>query len=539
MNAFLTRTPDKPMTLPYRIDAVLFDFDGTLTRPGSLDFSVIKQAIGCPHDVPVLEFMAGVDDPAQRLDMARQLDRFELDGAAASQPNVGAEQLVDSIKAAGLPVGILTRNSRASVARALENFSTLRMVDIDVMVTREDPVKIKPSGEGVLLAARNMGVDPAHVLVVGDFSFDVLAGREAGSLTAYLSNGRPVPADLECRFVVETLFDLEPILVDGVSLPAGKLPNAFLGELLERCRIEDPSVIVGPSVGEDTAAVDIDGEKVLVLKTDPITFATESIGQYAVLVNANDLATAGADARWMLATLLLPCGFSRNQVRRIFDDLYDACTAWGITLCGGHTEITDAVCRPVVTGMMAGTIARNDLIRKNRMAPGDRVLVTKGVAVEGTAIIAAEFRELLLEKGMTPAEIDDCSRFQSMISILPEARIAWTRRRGLGASRCDRGWDRHGPDRVEPGRRLGNAHPARYAAGLSPDTTNGGGAGHRSIGTHRIRQPARLLPAGPCRPVAVRNGKGRYHGHGYRGRHRGRAWHRCRGKREYGRLAAI
>ena len=413
------------MTQPYRIDAVLFDFDGTLTRPGSLDFSLIKQAIGCPDDVPVLEFMAGIDDHAQRLDMARQLDRFELDGAAASQPNVGAEQLVDSIKTAGLPVGILTRNSRASVARALENFSTLGMVDIDVMVTREDPVKIKPSGEGVLLAARKMGVDPAHVLVVGDFSFDMQAGCNAGALTAYLSNGRPVPEELSCRFVVATLMELEPILTDGVSLPAGKLPNTFLGELLERYRIEDPSVIVGPSVGEDTAAVDIDGEKVLVLKTDPITFATESIGRYAVLINANDLATAGAEARWMLATVLLPCGFSRSQVRRIFDDLHGACTAWGITLCGGHTEITDAVCRPVVTGMMAGTITRNDLIRKHRMAPGDRVLVTKGVAVEGTAIIAAEFRDLLLEKGMTPAEIDDCSRFQSMISILPEARIAW------------------------------------------------------------------------------------------------------------------
>ncbi len=411
---------------PYRIDAVLFDFDGTLTRPGSLDFSVIKKAIGCPDGVPVLEFMAGVDDPAQRLDMARQLDRFELKGAAASQPNAGAEPLVDSIKAAGLPVGILTRNSRVSVARAMENFSTLRMADVDVMVTREDPVKIKPSGEGVLLAARKMGVDPAHVLVVGDYRFDMQAGCDAGALTAYLTNGRPVPEDLDCRFVVDTLLELQPILADGVSLPAGKLPNAFLGKLLDSYRVEDPSVIVGPWVGEDAAAVDIHGHDVLVLKSDPITFATESIGRYAVLVNANDMATAGADARWMLATLLLPCGFSRDQVRRIFADLNAACTDCGITLCGGHTEITNAVCRPVVSGMMAGTIARKDLIEKRRMAPGDRVLVTKGVAVEGTAIIAAEFRDLLLEKGMTAAEIDACSRFHSMISVLPEARIAWT-----------------------------------------------------------------------------------------------------------------
>ena len=225
--------------------------------------------------------------------------------------------------------------------------------------------------------------------------------------------------------MVRTLADLEPILSDGASLPAGKLPNDFLGELLARYRITDPSVIVGPAVGEDTAAVSIDGETVLVLKTDPITFATESIGRYAVLINANDLATAGAKAHWMLATLLLPCGFSRSQVRQIFIDLHEACQGQDITLCGGHTEITDAVCRPVVTGMLAGTIARDDLIQKKRMAPGDRVLVTKGVAVEGTAIIATEFADLLMEKGMDEQAIGACRRFQSMISILPEARVAW------------------------------------------------------------------------------------------------------------------
>ena len=426
MNASPKPAPVDPMAAsPYRIDAVLFDFDGTLTRPGALDFSVIKRAIGCPDGTPVLEFMGAVEDDNRRQDMARQLDRFELDGATASRPNDGAEQLVASIKKAGLPVGILTRNNRASVLKALENFPELSMADIDVMITREDPVEIKPSGEGVLLAARKMEVDPAHVLVVGDFHFDMQAGRNAGALTAYLTNGRPVPADMRCRFVVETLSDLEPIIEEGTSLPAGKLPNPFLETLLARYQIEDPSVIVGPSVGEDTAAVDVEGEAVLVLKTDPITFATESIGQYAVSINANDMATAGAAARWMLATLLLPCGFSRAQVRRIFADLHDACTTGGITLCGGHTEVTDAVRRPVVVGVMAGTIARQDLIRKQQMAPGDRVLVTKGIAVEGTAIIAAEFKDLLLEKGMTETEIEACSRFQAKISILPEARIAW------------------------------------------------------------------------------------------------------------------
>ncbi len=410
---------------PYRIDAVVFDFDGTLTAPGALDFSTVKKTIGCPDDLPVLEFMDQVNDEARLAQMAGELDRFEMKAAAVSRPNTGVEDVFSHLRRLGLPVGILTRNSKASVLRSLENFKGISIADIGVLITREDPVKIKPSGEGVRLAAERLNVDPAHVLVVGDFLFDIQAGNRAGASTALLTNGKPDPGGHEAHFTIQSLAELVPILTDGVSLPAGKLPNDFLGELLARYRITDPSVIMGPSVGEDTAAVTIDGETVLVLKTDPITFATESIGRYAVLINANDLATAGAEAHWMLCTLLLPVGFSRSQIRQIFVDLHDACRSQGISLCGGHTEITDAVTRPVVVGMLTGTIARNDLIQKKRMAPGDRVLVTKGIAVEGTAIIAAEFKQRLLEKGMDEKTINACRRFQSMLSILPEARIAW------------------------------------------------------------------------------------------------------------------
>jgi len=409
----------------YRIDAGLFDFDGTLTKPGALDFSVLKATIGCPQDIPVLEFMAGVGDAAQRQKMADELDRFESAGASQSSPNPGAEAIVTFIKGLGLPVGILTRNSRDSVSNALDNFTGLSIADFDVLVTREDPVSIKPSGEGVLFAAGRLGVNPAHLLMVGDYRFDMDAGRDAGSLTAFLTNGTPDETMPHCRFVIDTLAELDAIVQDGIGLPAGKLPNDFLAELLDAYRIEDPSVIVGPSVGEDTAAVDIRGQEVLVLKSDPITFATASIGHYAVLINANDMATAGAEARWMLATLLLPCGFSRSMLRSIFSDLHDACRQWDITLCGGHSEITDAVVRPVAIGMMNGTIRRRDLIQKRAIMPGDHVLVTKGVAVEGTAIVAVEFRDLLLEKGMTETEIDVCCAFKNMVSILPEARIAW------------------------------------------------------------------------------------------------------------------
>jgi hydrogenase maturation factor len=210
----------------------------------------------------------------------------------------------------------------------------------------------------------------------------------------------------------------------GLPLAMGKLPHDILEAFLDRLNFQDPSVLVHARVGEDTAAMDIETAEVLVLKSDPITFVTDSIGHYAVLINANDIATSGADPRWLLTTLLFPIGSTASDVWQVMGDLESVCRQWNITLCGGHTEITDAVTRPVVVGMLAGTVAKDDLIDKQSMRQGDQVLLTKAVAVEGTAIIAREFKEQLIARGMAAADIDICSRFLNEISVLEEASIA-------------------------------------------------------------------------------------------------------------------
>jgi len=207
-------------------------------------------------------------------------------------------------------------------------------------------------------------------------------------------------------------------------LPAGKFPNDLLEAFLGQYPFEDPSVLIHPGVGEDTAAIDVMDEQVLILKSDPITFATDAIGEYAVLVNANDIATAGAKPRWFLTTLLFPCGTKASEIWQTMTDLQTICHKWGITLCGGHTEITDAVNRPVITGMLAGTVLKKHLIDKRNMKTGDQVLLTKAIAVEGTAIIAREFEDQLKDKGMSPSDIETCKQFLSQISILSEAEIA-------------------------------------------------------------------------------------------------------------------
>jgi hydrogenase expression/formation protein HypE len=407
-----------------QIKMVLFDFDGTLTKPGALDFDAIKDAIGCPREIPVLEFMRGIADSSRRQEVSDILDQFETRGAEVSEPNAGAEAIVPFLKKRGIPVGILTRNTLKTVVRALENFDGIGVSDFDVVITRDDALSPKPHPEGILWAAERMGITPQEMLMVGDFTFDMIAGTRAGAVTVLLDNHSEKKVDVERSFTIKKLEQLQDILEMGAPLPAGKLPNHYLKEFLSQFSFHDPSVIIGPGVGEDVGALNIQGEEVLILKSDPVTLAADSIGLYAVLVSANDIATAGATPRWMLATLLFPVGTSALTVHRIMGDLYRICRKHDITLCGGHTELTEAVRKPVVSGMMAGTVKKSRLIEKRNMAPGDVVLMTKRVAVEGTAIIAREFGRRLTAGGLSNEEKAAAEEFLSSLSILEEARIA-------------------------------------------------------------------------------------------------------------------
>lgn len=408
------------------LKAVFFDFDGTLTKPGALDFSIIRRRIGCPDGQPILEFIEKTSNLIQREEMTRKLDEFEAEAAARSVPNSGAEEMIQFLKERGIKIAVITRNTLPSVLRSLENFKHTTLDDFDFLLTREEDVQPKPSPDGVYLAARKLGVSQAESMLVGDFIFDLEAGKNASVKTVWLKNPFVTPDERYFNasdYVVSSMEELKQIIRLYLPLKMGKLPNQLLDSFLGTIPNE-PSVLIPPSVGEDTAAVTIDGEEVLVLKSDPITFATDAIGFYSVMINANDIACSGATPRWMLTTLLLPVGFTGKHVLDIMSELREHCRTVGIALCGGHTEITDSVNRPVVVGMLAGTVARNDLLDKRNMAGGHHVILTKGVAVEGTAIVAREFPALLKEKGMPEERISQCASLVDFISILPEAQIA-------------------------------------------------------------------------------------------------------------------
>jgi hydrogenase expression/formation protein HypE len=213
-------------------------------------------------------------------------------------------------------------------------------------------------------------------------------------------------------------------------LPVGKLEMDYLRQVLARYAQVNGRVVVGAEVGEDATVIDF-GDRYLVAKTDPITFATEEIGWYAVNVNANDVATTGAIPRWFLATLLSPAGSTnRATVEGIFSQLSDACRQLGVSLCGGHTEITYGLDRPIVVGHMLGEVERDRLVTTAGAQVGDDIILTKGIAIEATSIIAREKVGELASK--YPADfIDRCQGFlhQPGISVVREAQIAATEAR--------------------------------------------------------------------------------------------------------------
>ena len=406
------------------IRAILFDFDGTLTRPDSLDFQRLREELSSPAGAPILEYIQGLP-PDRRRRCLRVLHRFEMEGAARSRPNDGAEELIRELQEKGLPLAVVSRNSRAAVVRALENFPSIGPSDFDVIISRDDDVLPKPHPAGIRLAASTMGVSEGETLVVGDFHFDIDAGLRAGAPTVFLTNGRMEPPDtLTPDYVVETLAQVGALVRDRQPLAAGKLPNRMLARFLDEREPADPSLLIGPGIGEDTAAVALErGEEVLILKSDPITFATDEMGYYALVVNANDVATSGGTPRWLLTTLLFPLGTTAEQVAQLMASLQCWCDRLEVTLCGGHTEITDSVNKTVVVGQMVGTAKRSRLLDKKRIRRGDQILLTKALAVEGTAILAREFPRALESLGVPADEISRCGQFlfSPGISVLEEA----------------------------------------------------------------------------------------------------------------------
>ncbi len=176
----------------------------------------------------------------------------------------------------------------------------------------------------------------------------------------------------------------------------GKLPPAVLERLLRHTAPSGPEVLVGAETGEDAAVVR--GGRQLVLTADPITFTEENIGLYAVAVNCNDVVAMGGRPRYLITTLLLPPRFPASRLSAIFRELQGAAATAGVLWVGGHTEVTSAVTRVVISAQAIGFLRRSPLLT-SAARPGQALVMTKWAALEASTLIArekpAEVRRLL------------------------------------------------------------------------------------------------------------------------------------------------
>ncbi len=213
--------------------------------------------------------------------------------------------------------------------------------------------------------------------------------------------------------------------------PIGKLPISVMNKIIEKYLKPDlnlesaKKVIFGPHAGQDVAVIDI-GDRYLVTKSDPITFTSDSIGSYVVNINANDIVTSGAKPIGFQPTVLLPENKTDEVlVDKIFSDMRDACDNFGITITGGHTEITLGLDRPIICGMMWGEVKKEDLVTTFGGKPGDALILTKGIAVEGAYIISKEKESDLIQNNIDLQLIKKCQNLLNSpgISIVKEAHL--------------------------------------------------------------------------------------------------------------------
>jgi HAD superfamily hydrolase (TIGR01549 family) len=433
------------------VEAVIFDYDGTLVHL-NIDFDAMRRGVDRLFEsyglgqrafvgLHILEAvkkagrMVSREDPEAGRSLHEQTMRLLIDEEvkAATRGEIlpGVVDLLRSLKDLGIKVGIITRNCDQAVRIAFPRIEEI----CDVFIPRDDMVRVKPHPAHLTLALRKMTIKkPGRCLMVGDHVLDIEAGKRVGMKTVGVLTGHTEAqqfAEAGADLVLEDATKILKYVLEGEEtvqnsfLQSGKLDIQILDRLLRQYGPSDHRVLIGPRIGEDTAAIDM-GERLLIVTTDPITFATDEIGYYSVVVNANDIATSGAQPRWFTVNILLPQEKTdEGLVDRIFQQIHQACGEFGISLIGGHTEITHGLNRPILIGHMMGEVKREALLTTGGAKVGDDVFLSKGICIEGTSIIAREKAEELVSLGVSRRLIKRAQNFlyDPGISVIGEARM--------------------------------------------------------------------------------------------------------------------
>lgn len=204
----------------------------------------------------------------------------------------------------------------------------------------------------------------------------------------------------------------------------GKIPENMLKRAVFRqIRTKRDEVLVGAGVGEDCAVLQLEPDEVFILSTDPITGTEKDMGTLAIQITANDLASAGAEPVGVLLTVLLPPSANEPLIRRLMQEVEQACSKLNMQVMGGHTEVTAVVNQPVISVTGVGKAKKDRLITTGGAKAGDAVIVTKWIGIEGTSIIAKE-KEAELKAHFTGSFVEGAKALDQYLSVVPEAKTA-------------------------------------------------------------------------------------------------------------------
>lgn len=203
----------------------------------------------------------------------------------------------------------------------------------------------------------------------------------------------------------------------------GKVPNSVLTELIiNKIKANRKEILIRPKIGEDCCAVDF-GKDVCVLSSDPITGAINEVGRLAVHVSCNDVASCGAEPLGLLITILAPDGTGEKDIENVMSQIIKTANSLNVDIIGGHTEITVAVNRMVIISTAVGKVLKDRLVTTSGAKPGDDIIVTKAAGIEGTAIIAHDRQEELVDI-IGAEEVEKAKAFIDNVSVLREGVIA-------------------------------------------------------------------------------------------------------------------
>jgi len=202
----------------------------------------------------------------------------------------------------------------------------------------------------------------------------------------------------------------------------GKLPNHLLEEIVfKNIKNRRKEVLVGAAIGEDNAIIDF-GDEICALSTDPITGTTKHIGKLAVYISCNDVSSSGAEPIGIMLTILAPPTVTEKDIETIMKEAGEAAKELNVEIIGGHTEITDAVNRVVVSSTVIGKQKKENMIHSKKAKVGDKILMTKYAAIEGTTILAKELRDYLIDK-IGEEKIQEARNMYKHISVMKEGII--------------------------------------------------------------------------------------------------------------------